>query len=88
MEESLSASSFRNCNIDTIVFIDRKDEMVSVEILRERIDQYGLTNWKIHEVTNSGAVIKPKYHHLLIDSKCVSASTWRHISEIILDFLN
>jgi esterase/lipase len=87
MEESLISASFRNSNIDTIIFIDRNDEMVSAGILRERIDQYDLTNWKIYEVSNTGAVIRPQYHHLLIDNKCVSESTWQYISRTMLDFL-
>jgi esterase/lipase len=88
MEESLRAASFMNCNVNTIIFIDKNDEMVSARILRERINQYKLTNWKIYDVTNIGAVISPKYHHLLIDNKCVSASTWQYISGIILCFLD
>ncbi|MDR0710120.1 MAG: lysophospholipase [Spirochaetaceae bacterium] len=88
MEESLTSSSFRNCNTNTIIFIDKNDEMVSIGILRRRIHQYGLTNWIIHEVTNTGAAIRPQYHHLLIDNRCVSASTWQYISETILSFLN
>ena len=88
MEESLCAASFQNCNINTIIFIDKNDEMVSTGILRKRIDAYKLTNWKIYEVTNTGAVIRPKYHHLLIDNRCVSASTWQYISETIAGFLN
>jgi esterase/lipase len=88
MEESLCTISFRNCNIDTIVFIDKNDEMISIGVLRERIQQYRLTNWRIYEVTNTGAVIRPRYHHLLIDNRCVSSSTWRYISETIVEFLN
>ena len=87
MEESLCLSSFRNCNVNTIVFIDKKDEMVSAKILGERINQYALTNWRVFEVTNTGAFIRPKYHHLLIDNKCVSPSTWEFISGTLLDFL-
>jgi hypothetical protein len=75
-------------NINTIIFIDKNDEMVSARILRERIDQYELTNWRIYEVTNAGAAIRPRYHHLLIDSRCVSASTWQYISGTITDFLD
>jgi esterase/lipase len=88
MEESLCSASFKNCNINTIIFIDKNDEMVSARILRERIDQYGLTNWSIYEVTNAGAAVRPRYHHLLIDSRCVSASTWRYISGTIVNFLD
>jgi len=87
MEETLCSASFRKSNIDTIIFIDRYDEMISTEILRERINQYDLTKWKIYEVTNSGGVIRPQYHHLLIDNKCVSESTWQYISGTILSFL-
>ncbi|MDR0442772.1 MAG: lysophospholipase [Treponema sp.] len=87
MEESLNAASFKNCNIDTIIFIDVNDEMISAGLLRERIEQYELTNWKIHEVSNTGAVIRPLYHHLLIDNRCVSASTWEYITGTILNFI-
>jgi esterase/lipase len=88
MEESLRSASFKNCNIHTIIFIDQDDEMVSSRILRERIHQYGLTNWRIYEVTNDGAAIRPRYHHLLIDNRCVSASTWQYISRTIVNFLD
>jgi esterase/lipase len=88
MEESLCAASFRNCNVNTIIFIDKNDEMASIRILRERISQYGLTNWRIYEATNAGAVIRPRYHHLLIDNNCVSASTWQYISGTIAGFLD
>jgi hypothetical protein len=88
MEESLRSASFKNSNVDTIIFIDKNDELISIEILRNRMNQYDLTNWRIYEVTNNGAVIRPLYHHLLIDSKCVSTETWQYISETILDFLD
>jgi esterase/lipase len=88
MEESLRSAVFKNCNVDTIVFIDKKDEIISIGILRKRMNQYNLTNWRIHEVTNNGAVIRPLYHHLLIDNKCVSTVTWQYISGTISDFLD
>ena len=87
LEESLCSAHFENCNASTVIFIDKNDEMVSIGILRERINQYKLTNWKIHEITNNGAAIRPKYHHLLIDNKCVSVSKWQYISETIVSFL-
>ena len=88
MEKSLYSGSLKKCNVHTIVFIDRKDEMISTKILKKRIKEYGLSNWKIYELTNTGALIKPQYHHLLIDSKCVSSATWRFISGTIMDFLD
>jgi esterase/lipase len=88
MEKSLRSAFFNNSNVDTIIFTDKNDEMISIGILRKRMNKYNLTNWRICEVTNSGAIIRPSYHHLLIDNKCVSAVTWQYISETILGFLD
>jgi esterase/lipase len=87
MEEVLRAASFRNCNVSTIVFIDKNDEMISASLLRKRISKYNLTNWRIYELSNAGAVIKPRYHHLLIDNKCMSEAAWQSVSKTILNFL-
>jgi hypothetical protein len=59
MEEILCAGSFRNCNINAIVFVGKNDELVSIKTLRERINLYNLTNWRIFEVTNTGGDIRP-----------------------------
>ena len=88
MEKLLSETSFKNSNIDTIIFMDKNDEMISLTLLRERINQYKLSSCSVYEVTNTGAAIKPKYHHLLIDNKCVSEMTWQYVSKTILDFLD
>ena len=87
MEKSLCSASFAKCNINTLIFIDKKDEMISLALLRKRIARYQLSNWQIVEVSNKGAAIKPRYHHLLIDNKCVSAETWQHLSNALLPFL-
>lgn len=87
MEEELCAASFRNCDIKTIVFIDKDDEMISAGLLRERIARYKLTNWTIHEISASGGVIRPRYHHLLVDASCVSAAVWQYIGQTITGFL-
>jgi esterase/lipase len=87
MEEKLCAAAFSENNIDTIVFIDKNDEMLSVNTLRNRIKQYKLTNWRVLEISNDGAVIQPPYHHLLIDNRCVSDATWRYITDAIIGFL-
>jgi esterase/lipase len=87
MEEALCDVAFLNNNIDTVIFIDKKDEMLSLRVLQNRIKRYKLTNWNVLEISNDGAVIKPPYHHLLIDTRCVSDSTWRYITGAITNFL-
>jgi esterase/lipase len=87
MEEELCYKSFGKNNVDTLVFIDRKDEFISVETLQKRIVDYNLTNWNVLEVSNNGAAIRPQYHHLIIDNRCVSDSAWQYITNSILVFM-
>ncbi|GMO42837.1 MAG: hypothetical protein Ta2F_18620 [Termitinemataceae bacterium] len=87
MEEKLCNRSFLKNNVDTIIFIDKNDEMISIGTLRSRISQYKLTGWNVLEISNNSARINPQYHHLLIDNKCVSPSTWQYITHSIIDFL-
>jgi esterase/lipase len=61
MEKSLCSAFFENNNVNTIIFIDQNDEMVSANMLRKRIKKYELTNWRIYEVSNTGALIRPRY---------------------------
>jgi esterase/lipase len=87
MEEKLCDAAFIKNNADTIIFIDKNDELVDMGTLKNRIAKYKLTNWKVLEISNKGALIKPQYHHLLIDNRCVSAPTWQYITNSIIDFL-
>ena len=88
LQKSFHYSTIGNCNVDTIIFIDKKDELISFRLLRKIIKKNHLTNWEIHEVSNKGTVVKPIFHHLLIDSKCVSPQTWQYISQTIISFLS
>ena len=70
----------------TLVFMDPEDELVSLKDLRKNIKNFGLSNWEIREVSASLSKLKPKYHHLIIDSDCVDPETWRGICQRLLDF--
>jgi hypothetical protein len=87
LEDNLYKNEFENCNILTIIFIDPKDELINVSKLQKSITNFNLSNWNVVTVSNIGTEIKPKYHHLIIDSKCVSSDTWNSIHKKILNFL-
>jgi esterase/lipase len=87
LEDNLYKNEFKNCNIPTLIFIDPKDELINISKLQKSITNYNLSNWNIVTVSNTGNEIKPNYHHLIIDNKCVSSETWDIIKEKILFFL-
>ncbi|MDR2597320.1 MAG: lysophospholipase [Treponema sp.] len=87
LEDNLYKNEFENCNIPTLVFIDPNDELINVSKLQKSITNFNLSNWNVATISNTGTEIKPKYHHLIIDCKCVSSETWNVICERIKYFL-
>jgi esterase/lipase len=88
LEDQLCEKRFARSNVNTLVFIDPRDEMISARKLRKRIAEYRLSAWEVAELTNSGGNVRPKYHHLIIDSNCVDSETWKFITETLLQRLD
>ncbi|MHC6202161.1 alpha/beta hydrolase [Breznakiellaceae bacterium SP9] len=87
MEKRLCALRFCRSNIDTRIFMDKKDELLSMRAFKKHLTQYKLSKWRIVPLSNKGAARRPAFHHVLIDAQSVSASTWQRICKEILDFL-
>ena len=87
LEDRLFAEKLLNCDIPTLVFIDTGDELISISKLKKFVADNDFSNWIIETVSNRGARVKPKYHHLIIDTQCVSEQTWEFIHGKIIDFL-
>jgi esterase/lipase len=83
LEDALYKSSFINCNIPTLIFMNPRDELISISKIRSHIEKFNLTNWDIITVSIKGGEIRPKLNHLIIDDKCVSPETWDMIQEEI-----
>ena len=87
LTDNLYENEFKNCNIPTLIFIDPKDELISISKLRAVITRFNLTNWNIKEITNKGDLVTPKYYHLIIDAENVSFLEWDSIRNEIVRFL-
>jgi esterase/lipase len=81
-----NASVFNN--IETLVFIERGDEFISLNELERKISRFDFSQWRIQEVSNNGSKLTPKYRHLIIDSDCVSEDTWGMMSEAVMEHLS
>jgi esterase/lipase len=88
LEEQLYAARFAYSNIETLLFIDPDDELISMSTLQKRIAEYELSRWNTVAVTNSGARIAPRYHHLIIDADCAGEETWRQMTAHMVDFFS
>lgn len=75
-EKSISRDK-RRLLIPTEIFIDPKDELVSLSGLKSLITKYKLKkHWRINKIKS-----KSKYSHLIIDKKSLGQSQWYDIEE-------
>ena len=72
-------------NIPTIVFIDKKDELVSFKGLRRIIKTGNLDQWKMYDIRKVKSETDVKYHHLLIDEHSVGKTTWKQMEQKIIN---
>jgi esterase/lipase len=87
VEDKLTKSGFRNNNIDTLVIIDPKDELINLKGIQKEIDIFNLSRWRIFELTKRSLRLNPQYHHLIIDRAMVSGEVWDNMLETIGGFL-
>lgn len=82
--DHLKAKSLSSLNINTTIFIDPKDELVSYSGIKDLIKDQKLNNWKVIAVSNNKATIDTPYHHLIIDPESLGKEQWtNHITPVL-----
>jgi len=71
-------------NIPTLIMMDPKDEMVSLESLKKFATKKKLTNWNFVEFTSSQTLLPKKFHHLIVDEAGAGHAEWKVIIENLL----
>lgn len=84
MKDSLEHNNYRNANIDTLVLIDRHDELVDSGDIRELITKERLGNWKLQMVDNRFAYTNYGFRHLLVDEDAIGKELWQNLSGLVL----
>ncbi len=70
-------------NVSTVIFIDKKDESISYERLKEMIERQKLDQWSIHEVQKDEGIEAGISHHLIIDDESTGKRMWERMREIM-----
>ncbi len=66
-------------NVPTIIFIDPKDELISLRGLKRMIQAERLTRWKLHRLQKGPVGVKTGLHHLIIDEDSLGPKVWDEV---------
>lgn len=74
-------------NIPTLIFIDKKDELVSYRRLQRILKIGRLYQWKLHPVIKSSTGYPKKMHHLIVDGSSMGKDAWDGMTGLIIHHL-
>ncbi len=84
LKEALEKNDYKNANIDTLVLIDRNDELVDSGDIRSIIEHHHLSNWNLELVDNRFAHTTYGFRHLLVDEEAIGKALWGNLSALVL----
>jgi alpha-beta hydrolase superfamily lysophospholipase len=85
---ALEARGYARSNVPAVVFVDPKDELVSLRELRRLVARRGLDRWKIVEVSNAGSMLERSVHHLITGPEELGSEEWSRVEAQIGKFLD
>lgn len=78
---------YQDIKIPVLIFIDPKDELVSMRSLKQIKKKYKLSEWDIISISKKEASLATNYHHLIIDEESLGKETWDEVKREIKKFI-
>ena len=88
LKEDLEKTKFAGLNHDALILVDKHDELVSAQKIKEIIRQYNLPKWQLHLLDNRFAHDNFGFRHLVIDKESVGKTMWQKIVAQVNQFFS
>lgn len=88
LKKSLEEARFKNANLPTLVLIDKHDELVPSERIKNIIVDHSLGRWELSIVDNRFAQENYGFRHLMVDQESVGPHLWAELSQQVIKYLN
>lgn len=85
IKESVEKSDYKNVNIPTMVILDKHDELIPFDEIKNIIKTHHLSLWNLQEVDNDFAKMNFGYRHLIADKESMGPELWPVISNKALE---
>jgi len=79
LDENLSPK----INVPTLIFIDKKDEFVSFNKLKDLMERENLDRWRFHIVEKEAKGEPGDIHHLIIDETSAGKDVWKKMMDVM-----
>lgn len=87
LKHSLEKNGYKNINIDTLVLIDRADELVSSQDIQKIITTNRLSRWTLEMVDNQFAHLRFGFRHLMVDEEAMGKKLWSKVVGLVIGHL-
>ncbi len=84
----ISSKGYGRLNIETLIFLDPKDELVSHKALQRLIFNERLDKWRLVSISTGRNSSGDKYHHLMIDPDTAGEEAWSTIIGLMSEHLS
>lgn len=85
---SVKKKQFAHANIPTLVFMDPKDETMSLDVLNQTIETCQLSNWHLLPLDSDHVDFDTRFHHMIMDKKTMGPKNWELFVHHVRNFLN
>lgn len=84
---SLKKKRFAHANVPTLVFMDPKDETMSLDVLNRTIETCQLSNWHLLPLDSDHLDSHTMFSHMIMDKKTMGPKNWELFVHHVRDFL-
>jgi alpha-beta hydrolase superfamily lysophospholipase len=74
-------------NVPTIIFIDKRDELISLHGLKDMLEVINLYQWRFHFLQKGEIGVEVNMNHLIIDEASVGKDTWHEMINVMINHL-
>lgn len=84
---SLKKKRFKHANVPTLVFMDPKDETMSMEVLQQTVEDCQLSHWTILTLDSDHVDAQTMFHHMIMNKKTMGPKNWTDFVRHVKDFI-
>lgn len=84
--DDVKSKNLELINIPTLVFLNPRDELISLKKTIKFIKKSNLSNWKVSKLTPKRKLWPPMFHHLIVDEMSVGGE-WQKMQNEISEFI-